>query len=801
MSCAKPSPFHCIVCTLAKIPFTSLSKESQQRIVRNGRPTAQMPLMRARHVHIDLAEHDWMTGCDREQKLYCWPCLLFNTSEDDVWGKRGISYFYCLTSTKLNHVKEASHQAKNKTLKLWIQTVADMSDSSDEEDVECIPELNFLNESASDLEEEIDVKPKEELLNAGMSVSRDPVVPKTGQTSAESDHEMVAHNMQHDVLVTAHDVVTTPSTSPITVAESSPTSSRSSTTAKPRCNTETDCFARLHQNTPPERDVQRMSQMAPNRTEKYQLKWVSHQQNINVSLSNLYKNDRYADVMLLTCNGDENYTIPAHKLILGTSSLYFANIFDKNSVPSNAIPYIVLPPDLTYRSMQVLLQYMYTGESTVSNEILKEVLRGGEILKIHGLWRNECAKTSGTDGYVGESNVRFVSPVTVTLPAQQASHSTVQQKPSQATPLIQVNRDVAIDPARRRRATSTEGARLRTVSVQNQENSSQRFDHSTQGEGEDDSLQQRLQGTSHENRYCQRNYVDKQNPGNDNNVEKRSANVETTQEPNSLPQELCILNVKAEPVEWSDLHAGELVLPESSEAPGKTDEAAKRNGDQLDSRTEVKSEGCDDVPTDNAESSWIQSPSPSTEPLTYSPLTCELCSETFTIPGEWVRHIEGHSETAQNRPKRRRRTEEATDTDETATLRCDLCATYYFTPADWVRHIQSTHTETELAASNNRVLPGRRTKSRRSSTAAASDATTSEQEKQCTVCKKSFPSYASMAIHKRTHTGETPFHCEICNKGFNVKSNFVRHMRTLHNQQDDLESMSSQTDRESCSSD
>lgn len=39
----------------------------------------------------------------------------------------------------------------------------------------------------------------------------------------------------------------------------------------------------------------------------------------------------------------------------------------------------------------------------------------------------------------------------------------------------------------------------------------------------------------------------------------------------------------------------------------------------------------------------------------YSPLTCELCSETFTVPAEWVRHIEGHAEATQNIPKKRRR--------------------------------------------------------------------------------------------------------------------------------------------------
>lgn len=41
--------------------------------------------------------------------------------------------------------------------------------------------------------------------------------------------------------------------------------------------------------------------------------------------------------------------------------------------------------------------------------------------------------------------------------------------------------------------------------------------------------------------------------------------------------------------------------------------------------------------------------------MIYSPLTCELCSETFTIPAEWVRHIEGHAEATQCVPKKRKR--------------------------------------------------------------------------------------------------------------------------------------------------
>jgi GDNF-inducible zinc finger protein 1 len=43
----------------------------------------------------------------------------------------------------------------------------------------------------------------------------------------------------------------------------------------------------------------------PLAAENYQLKWNSHVTNLNSSISNLFKNDKYADVMLFTCNADE----------------------------------------------------------------------------------------------------------------------------------------------------------------------------------------------------------------------------------------------------------------------------------------------------------------------------------------------------------------------------------------------------------------------------------------------------------------------------------------------------------------
>lgn len=126
--------------------------------------------------------------------------------------------------------------------------------------------------------------------------------------------------------------------------------------------------------------------------------------------------------------------------------------------------YIILPPELSRRSAQILIQYMYSGEATVSNDILSEVLRGGEILKIRGLCRNnqnldnppsvapsqqsQSEKSieittnkndvSNSEKYYSEPNeILKESPVIVMSSQQQSQH--IPQS-------IVVKKDVAIDP-------------------------------------------------------------------------------------------------------------------------------------------------------------------------------------------------------------------------------------------------------------------------------------------------------------------------------------------------------------------
>lgn len=725
------SAYHCIVCTLNKIPFATLRKDSQHRIVKAGRPENKMPIL-ANWMPVC----DWLTGCEKNQKLFCWPCLLFNNSKFDTWGEQGFTDFQHLSTATVEHAKDVSHQAKSKTLKLWMDTYSEGSDDSSEEEIQCIPELDFLNSNDSEEEEELDVKPNVEALNASPSSSSqqavkaildlcDPAGVKEIEIPGSSPILVRDNSPEPNLNINMRTSVTLPTIEVSSLVGS--TIAESQDYEQANIYRETD------------------SQTTGSCAEKYQLKWHSHQHNLNSSISCLYKNDRYADVTLITCNSEENFAILAHKLVLGSSSTYFANIFDKSSIPANAMTYIVLPPELTKRAIQTLIQYMYTGESTVSVDILNEVLRGGDILKIRGLWRNHTEATADAEQQASKDaasarhrperisvdriplqeprvaqNPVHDSPVIVTnITKNHGISQTAQTAASSSAPMININKHVAIDPGDR------------VCKVQNQKRPFQECSQQTSRQPSSTKISV---------------------------VKPSSSSVEstytTTAGQHTMPEELNFLNVKEEPVEWTDVNAEDISIDKTDMPMVKVEIKETSNAEGQDGQEQV-----------------------------YSPLTCELCSETFTVPAEWVRHIESHTDPPHTVSKRRRRVENDNNSDATAALKCDLCAMYFVTPAEWVRHVQSTHTETELAISNNSSFPRRSSKSTTSDPQPSVLTAAQQQEKICSICKKSFPSYASMLIHKRTHTGERPFYCDICNKGFNVKSNLLRHMRTLHNQQ------------------
>lgn len=120
--------------------------------------------------------------------------------------------------------------------------------------------------------------------------------------------------------------------------------------------------------------------------DNYHLKWDSHLNYLNSSVATLYKSEKYADVILYSSCGPTNVGISAHKFILSSCSQvlyfnlnflkkitnnipkFFSSIFEASAAPNNGMFCIVLPPDLSHRAIQILVQYMYVGEATVSNE-------------------------------------------------------------------------------------------------------------------------------------------------------------------------------------------------------------------------------------------------------------------------------------------------------------------------------------------------------------------------------------------------------------------------------------------------
>lgn len=66
-------------------------------------------------------------------------------------------------------------------------------------------------------------------------------------------------------------------------------------------------------------------------------------------------------------------------------------------------------------------------------------------------------------------------------------------------------------------------------------------------------------------------------------------------------------------------------------------------------KTEAEDNDKDDDDGDNTDESQKEN-------SMFSPLTCELCTATFTIPGDWVRHVQSHTDML---PAKRRRRDSA----------------------------------------------------------------------------------------------------------------------------------------------
>lgn len=107
-------------------PFSRLKVEEKTQIIKNGRPTPELPNLTTknktfiRHFKTsNYKEKAWLCGCPLINKLFCWPCLLFaSKNEKSVWttGYNDLNHF---TASMIKHQTSQVHISNTLTLKTF----------------------------------------------------------------------------------------------------------------------------------------------------------------------------------------------------------------------------------------------------------------------------------------------------------------------------------------------------------------------------------------------------------------------------------------------------------------------------------------------------------------------------------------------------------------------------------------------------------------------------------------------------------------------------------------------------------
>ena len=116
--------------------------------------------------------------------------------------------------------------------------------------------------------------------------------------------------------------------------------------------------------------------------EQYHLKWNDFNSSLTKCFRDLRDNCEMLDVSIIS-NGK---TFKAHKLVLSACSPIFKNMLQKKNL--NGQPFIFLH-GVRSQDVQAILDFMYNGEVSVTQEDLRSFLSVAEDLRVKGLTQNE----------------------------------------------------------------------------------------------------------------------------------------------------------------------------------------------------------------------------------------------------------------------------------------------------------------------------------------------------------------------------------------------------------------------------
>lgn len=120
--------------------------------------------------------------------------------------------------------------------------------------------------------------------------------------------------------------------------------------------------------------------------EKFSLCWNNFHNNLRNGFQSLLKDEDLVDVTLAT----EGKYLKAHKTVLSICSSYFKELFRVNPCKHP----IVILQDVNYSVLTSLLQFMYQGEVSVSQEEIPTFMKVAEMLKVKGLTENASHSVS-----------------------------------------------------------------------------------------------------------------------------------------------------------------------------------------------------------------------------------------------------------------------------------------------------------------------------------------------------------------------------------------------------------------------
>ena len=135
-------------------------------------------------------------------------------------------------------------------------------------------------------------------------------------------------------------------------------------------------------------------------SEKLRLQWNDFEENIKVAFGNLREDNDFADVSLVSEDGQQ---VEAHKAILAASSPFFKKILGRNKHPH---PLIYLR-GVKSEDVVAIVDFLYLGEASVFQENLDSFLTIAEEFQLKDLTMGEMDEKGSNEKYLTTTSSPF----------------------------------------------------------------------------------------------------------------------------------------------------------------------------------------------------------------------------------------------------------------------------------------------------------------------------------------------------------------------------------------------------------